>query len=96
MNGIYDWGWIGSDLGVAIPPPEQIEEVGAAAALVDENLPKYSLDALCRTYGLPGKDMAPLREAIEAVGLNRGRKSYDPREFIWQLPAAVVADYAER
>jgi DNA polymerase I-like protein with 3'-5' exonuclease and polymerase domains/RecA-family ATPase len=94
MNGIYDWGWIGSDLGVAIPPPEQIEEAGAAAALVDENLPKYSLDALCQTYGLPGKDMAPLHEAIEAAGLNRGRKNYDPREFIWRLAAAVVADYA--
>ena len=95
MNGIYDWGWIGSDLGVAIPPPEQIEEAGAAAALVDENLPKYSLDALCQHYGLPSKDMAPLREAIEAAGLNRGRKTYDPREFIWQLPARIVAPYAE-
>ena len=61
MNGIYDWGWIGKDLGVAIPPPEQIEEAGAAAALVDENLPKYSLEALCQTYGLPGKNVAAAR-----------------------------------
>ena len=95
LNGPYDWGWIGADLGITVPPPEQIEEVSAAAALVDENLLKYSLDALCAHYDLPGKDTAPLREAIKAAKLHNSRKGYDPRAYIWQLPASIVAPYAE-
>ena len=35
-----------------------------------------------------------MREAIEADCLNRGRKVTILARIIWQLPAAVVADYA--
>jgi len=63
MNGIYDWAWLNVDGGVAMPAANQLEEVGAAAALIDENQFSYSLNALCARYGLPGKDESLLREA---------------------------------
>ena len=37
QNGLYDWGWLRADLGITVPPSEQIEEIGALATLIDEN-----------------------------------------------------------
>jgi hypothetical protein len=95
QNGIYDWGWLGADLGVAMPPSNQLDEIGALATLVDENLFQYSLDALCKQYGLPGKDEMLLRQAIKTAGFASGRKKINAREYIWQLPANFVGPYAE-
>jgi DNA polymerase I-like protein with 3'-5' exonuclease and polymerase domains len=95
LNGGYDWGWLRTDGGILMPPSDRLDEVGALAALVDENLFKYSLDALCKQYGLPGKDETLLIQAIEAAGLARGRKRINAREYIWQLPARFVGPYAE-
>ena len=53
MNGLYDWGWLRTDGGVMMPPSEQLEEVGALAAMVDENRFKYSLDAICDATACP-------------------------------------------
>ena len=61
QNGLYDWGWLRADLGVAMPPSEQLEEIGALATLIDENRFTYGLDALCDWRGLPGKDTTLLR-----------------------------------
>ena len=47
QNGLYDWGWLRADLGVAMPPSDQLDEIGALATLIDENRFNYSLDALC-------------------------------------------------
>ena len=74
QNGLYDWGWLRSDLGVQMPPSEQLEEIGALATLVDENRFSYSLDALCEWRGLPGKDTALLEEAVKAAGFKRRNK----------------------
>ena len=41
LNGIYDWGWLRTDGGILMPPSDQLEEVGALAALVDENQLRY-------------------------------------------------------
>ena len=68
QNGLYDWGWLRADLGVAMPPSDQLEEIGALATLIDENRSSYSLDALCAWRGLPGKDTALLEEAVKAAG----------------------------
>jgi hypothetical protein len=78
QNGLYDWGWLRTEAGIKMPPGERLEEIGAAATMVDENRFKYSLDALCAWRGLPGKDDALLREGIEALGLieNKRKKSY--------------------
>jgi hypothetical protein len=77
LNGIYDWGWLRTDGGIVLPPSDRLEEIGALAALVDENQLKYSLDALCERYGLPGKDETLLLQAIEALAnaVAKGRQS---------------------
>ena len=96
LNGPFDWGWLGADLGVTMPPSNQIEEVGALATLVDENQLKYSLDAISHRCGLPGgKDETLLLQGIEALGLAQGRKKINAREHIWRLPARYVGPYAE-
>ena len=78
-----------------MPPSNQLEEVGALAALVDENQLKYSLDAICHRCGLPGgKDETLLLQGIEALGL-QGRKKINAREHIWRLPARYVGPYGE-
>ena len=94
MNGLYDWGWLRTDGGVLMPPSNQLEEVGALAAMVDENQLKYTLDAICQRHGLPGKDTALLEEACKAAGFKISKKT-PIQSYIWQLPARFVGPYAE-
>ena len=96
-NGLYDWGWLWADLGIEMPPAEQLEEIDALATMVDENRLRYSLDALCAWRGFPGKDKALLLEGCAALGLipARKRKSFKPQSVLWQLPAHLVGPYAE-
>jgi len=55
---------------------------------IDENQFKYSLDALCERYGLPGKDETVLREAVVAAGFASGpKKIVRVQEHIHRLPA---------
>ena len=98
QNGLYDWGWLRADAGIVMPPSEQLEETQAAATLVDENRHRYSLEALCKWRGLPGKDETLLREGCAALGLlPKGRKKkFNPQAHIWQLPARYVGPYAEQ
>jgi DNA polymerase I-like protein with 3'-5' exonuclease and polymerase domains len=93
LNGIYDWGWLWADLGVAMPSSAQLEEIGALATLIDENRLKYGLDALCDWCGLPGKDTALLEEAVKAAGFKIS-KEHPLQSYIWQLPAHLVGPYA--
>jgi DNA polymerase I-like protein with 3'-5' exonuclease and polymerase domains len=95
QNGLYDWGWLRIDGGILMPPSEQLEEIGALATLVDENLFSYSLDSLCGWRGLPGKDTALLREAVQAAGWASGKRSINVAEHIYKLPAHLVGPYAE-
>jgi DNA polymerase I-like protein with 3'-5' exonuclease and polymerase domains len=94
LNGPYDWAWLAVDGGVTMPPSGLLEEVGALAALVDENQLKYNLDALCGRHGLPGKDTALLEEACQAAGFKISKKT-PAQSYIWQLPAAVCGPYGE-
>src|SRR6476620_5256379 len=95
QNGLYDWGWLRADLGIAMPPSDQLEEIGALATLIDENLFEYSLDALCKHYGLPGKDTALLEEVIKAAGFKISKQN-PLQSYIWQMPARYVGRYAEQ
>ena len=95
QNGIYDWGWLGTDLGVAMPPSDQLDEIGALATLIDENRFSYSLDSLCAWRGLPGKDTALLEEAVKAAGWAGRKKTINVAEHIHKLPAHLVGPYAE-
>jgi DNA polymerase I-like protein with 3'-5' exonuclease and polymerase domains len=96
QNGVYDWGWIRAEADIRMPPSDRLEEIGALATIVDENLGRYSLDALCKWRGLPGKDEALLRQGCEALGLIQNRrKKFHPQSHIWQLPARYVGPYTE-
>jgi len=96
-NGLYDWGWLWADLGIEMPPAEQLEEIDALATMVDENRLRYGLDALCMWRGFPGKDETLLLEGCAALGLipARKRKSFKPQSVLWQLPGHLVGPYAE-
>jgi hypothetical protein len=90
LNGAYDWGWLCSDLGVEMPPSEQLEEIGALATLIDENRFNYGLDALCAWRGLPGKDTTLLEEAVKAAADWAPRKrTINLAEHIYKLPRTL-------
>jgi hypothetical protein len=74
QNGLYDWGWVCTEAGIKMPVAEQLEEIGALATIVDENRHGYGLDALCAWRGLPGKDIALLKEAAIALGMPKRAK----------------------
>jgi Mesyanzhinovviridae DNA polymerase len=92
QNGGYDYGWVRTEAGILMPPSDRLEELGAMATIVDENLPSYRLNALCEHYGLPGKDETLLKQAAEAMGFAPKRI----KENIWQFPARYVGPYRER
>ena len=92
LNGVYDLGWLRADGGIAMPPSDRLEEIGALATTVNENLFRYSLDALCGTYGLPGKDEILLREAVEAAGFApRPKEGQHPRNISGSCRRATSA-----
>ena len=92
QNGLYDFGWLRTEGDIKMPPTDLLDEIGALATLVDEHRFRYSLDALSAWRGLPGKDLALLRQAAAACGLPKRAK---PQSYIWQLPARYVGPYAE-
>ncbi len=87
FNAGYDIGWQNADLGVPIPPV--IDDASAAAFLVDENREDLSLDGVCAWRGVPGKDLAALREAARTFGY----KEKDAVKIIGKLPARYAAAY---
>jgi hypothetical protein len=88
QNMGFDFGWLGAEADIKMPPSERLEEIGALATLVDENRFTYSLNELCKWRGIPGKDEALLHQGIEALGLiTNKRKKLVPQNHIWQLPA---------
>jgi DNA polymerase I-like protein with 3'-5' exonuclease and polymerase domains len=87
-NAPYDLGWLQADLGVK--PPDAIDDTTAMAVMIDENRLSYSLDDLCKSYGLAGKDDALLREACAAYAL-----AGKPAANIHALPARYVGPYAQ-
>ena len=95
QKGLYDWGWLRTDLGIIMPPSEQLEEIGALATLIDENRFNYGLDALCAWRGLPGKDTTLLQEAVKAAGWAPRKRTINVAEHICKLPAHLVGPYAE-
>ena len=89
-NFQYDWGWIEATFD--IPPPDSIDDTAAMAAMVNENLPSYSLDNLCQWQGLPGKEEILLMEIANHYAI----KSKDIKKHLWQLPGKYVGTYAEQ
>jgi hypothetical protein len=97
QNGLFDYGWLSTDLDVAMPPAERLEEIGALATMVDENRTSYKLGDLCKWRNISnGKDERLLLEGCNALGLiPKGRKKFVPQAHIWRLPAHYVGPYAE-
>src|SRR6516225_10917509 len=86
----YDWGWISAVFG--INPPTNIDDTMAMASMINENLPSFSLDNLCKWQGLPGKDERILVDALKHTKV----KEKDTKSYIWRLPAEFVGPYAEQ
>ena len=86
----YDWGWINAVFGIS--PPSKIDDTMAMASMINENLPSFSLDNLCRWQGLPGKDERLLVDALKHTKV----KEKDTKAYIWRLPAKFVGPYAEQ
>jgi DNA polymerase I-like protein with 3'-5' exonuclease and polymerase domains len=87
FNASYDLGNIQSNYD--IPPPRNLVDTAAMAAIVDENRFSYSLDDIARDYGLPGKDETLLNAALKERGLKG-------KGLLHRLPAHLVAPYAEQ
>jgi DNA polymerase I-like protein with 3'-5' exonuclease and polymerase domains len=96
-NSLYDLGWIRAEFGIKPPSPE-LDDTNLMAVMVDENRREgYSLDALCKWRGLPGKDETLLREAVERLGIDCGKSARNsPQAHLWRLPAESVGPYAEQ
>lgn len=89
-NAGYDLSWGNVDLGLPLPPGEQIECTNARSVLIDEGALSHSLDNQCRAAGIPAKDEAMLREAAAAYGWK------DIKNDLWRMPARYVGPYAEQ
>lgn len=94
QNGGYDFGWMNIDWGVPLPAEGQVLDLQAMAVLLDENRLSYSLDAICKWWGIEGKDETLLLAAGQALGL--GKTSGDIKSNLWRLPAKFVGPYAQR
>lgn len=89
-NASYDLGWMLAEMGIQPPDPDCLDDTSCMAYMLDESLPRYSLDAVCSWQGVPGKDEALLKTAAEALGIT------DHRAEMWKLPARYVGPYAEQ
>lgn len=67
--------------------PSFFRDVQIAEPLLDELQHSYSLAAIAKRHGIPGKSEAGLKMAAAAWGL-------DPKAEMWKLPAKHVARYA--
>jgi DNA polymerase I-like protein with 3'-5' exonuclease and polymerase domains len=93
----YDFGWLRTEAGIRMPPPQRLDDTGAMATMINENLPSYSLDALCGWRGLPGKGETLLIKTIESTfNVKCTARKTRPQAYIWRLPAAIVGPYAEQ
>ncbi len=89
-NFQYDWGWLESVFKV--PPPANIDDTGAMASMVNENLDSFSLDSLCEWQCIPGKDESLLIEITSMYKV----KVKDMKKYIWRIPGKYVGPYAEQ
>jgi DNA polymerase I-like protein with 3'-5' exonuclease and polymerase domains len=89
-NFQYDWGWLQAIFEV--PPPALIDDVQAMSSMINENLPSFSLDNLCKWKGLPGKDERLLKEYAGSYRV----KENEVKSFMYEYPAEYVGPYAEQ
>ena len=78
-----------------MPPSDRLEEIGALATMIDENLFRYSLDALCEQLRPARQGRGTVAPGGRGRGLRATAKEDQRQEYIWQLPARYVGPYAE-
>lgn len=80
-------------IGIDFRPGVKIHDTGVYAALLDEHLPEYTLDAVCRHYKLPvGKDTS-IYEKLAAIFGGPATKNAQMKN-IHLAPVEIVAPYA--
>jgi Mesyanzhinovviridae DNA polymerase len=82
----YDLDWLAS-AGVVFPAIKRQRDVQVADPLLDELHNSYSLDAVARRWGFPGKDTGLLNDAMRNYGLKSGE--------MYKLHSKYVGAYAE-
>lgn len=85
-NLSYDLGYL-FKAGVTFPNALWFRDVMIADPLINELHMSYSLDAIAKRYGFPGKVDEELRVAADSYNV-------DPKSGMWQIPARFVAAYA--
>ena len=73
--------------GIGFNPESRFRDIQIADPLIYELHPSYSLDAIAKRYGLPGKDETLLQDAARAYGV-------DPKSGLWKLPGRFIGPYA--
>lgn len=92
-NLLYDLEFLAAE-GIEFPAGTRFFDVQYAAALLDEQLPSYSLDAISRKWLGDGKVDVGLYEWIAAAHkVKPTRKACMP--FLYTAPPEVVGPYAE-
>ena len=86
-NFQYDLDYL-EELGIVFPKVRRIRDVMVADPLIFELHQSYSLDAIAKRYGYPGKTERPLKRAARDFGI-------DAKAELWKLPARFVGVYAE-
>jgi DNA polymerase I-like protein with 3'-5' exonuclease and polymerase domains len=86
-NLSYDLDYL-FQLGIRFHPSVKFRDVLVADALIQENSSSYTLDAVSKRHGFPGKDERKLRQAA----LDHG---FDPKAELWKLHSGHVGVYAE-
>lgn len=93
-NLLYDLGWLGTE-GISFGPGTTYNDCQWVEALLNEDRPSYSLQAITQYHGLAGKDTADLDAALVAAGYV-DKDGKPDKGKISRLPAHVVGPYAER
>jgi len=87
-NMQYDLDFL-AQAGVVFRRAKWFRDVQVADPLIDELHDSYSLDAIAKRWGFPGKNESVLRDAASAWGVSAKAQMYE-------LPARYVAEYAAR
>lgn len=82
----YDLDFL-AEQGVTFPKIKGQRDIQVADPLICELHDSYSLDAIAKRYGFPGKNEDHLRRAAMHYGI-------DPKADLWKLPAKHVGGYA--
>lgn len=86
-NFQYDLDFLAEEK-IVFPRVRAIRDIQIADPLLYELHDSYTLDAIARRWGYPGKDETLLRRAAQEYGV-------DPKKDLWRLPARYVGAYAE-